>query len=73
MKKSKEEMIGFELPSFEEYCDDRDLSTSSEVAKENYQDYLQDCIEDMENNEEEDSGDFLSDSWLDKADDWRNE
>ena len=49
--KSKEEMIGFELPSFEEFCGDYDFDTSSESAREQYEEHLQDCMRDIEINE----------------------
>jgi len=40
--KSIDEMIGFELPGYDEYCSDRGLDPSNEDARENYNDYLED-------------------------------
>jgi hypothetical protein len=49
---SKEDMIGFELPSYEEYCGDRDFDPSSDSAREQYDEYIDDAYQEIINNRE---------------------
>jgi hypothetical protein len=41
-------MVGFELPSLEEYCGDRNLDPTKESSREDWVDYCHDCIKDIE-------------------------
>lgn len=44
------DLVGYDLPDFEEYCNDRSLERSSPSAWENYIYYCENAYEDIKNN-----------------------
>lgn len=42
-------MVGFDLPSFEEYCQDHQYEVD-DIYRQDYEEYCQDLLDEMENN-----------------------